>query len=131
MKKKSLILCCTMLAGCFFHPGPIRIAAVSLKEDGQPCFKVEKESVTANNQSRILNIAVSKRVADGSMHRIWSSNDLHFPIKVVVPGECILVDYKFEPYQEYGVTIYTIVPPDKVETKRFWGAYFQLQDLKP
>ncbi|MFS2223039.1 hypothetical protein JWF83_11190 [Pantoea sp. B65] len=65
------------------------------------------------------------------MHEVWSSNDLHYPIKVVVPGQCIPVEYHFEPYQKYSVTIYTIVPPDKVETKRFWGAEFQLQDLQP
>ncbi|KOC87222.1 putative T6SS immunity periplasmic lipoprotein [Winslowiella iniecta] len=130
MKNLPLILCCFLLTGCPIHPLPIRAAIVSLKEDGQPCFKVTRESVTVNNQSRILSIVVNKESEDGYMREIWSSDDLDFPIKIVVPGQCIPVDYRFEPYQKYSVTIYTIVPPNQVETKRFWRARFELQNLK-
>ena len=130
-KKVTLALSCFILAGCFLHPMPFRSTMATLKTDGQPCFKVKKESVTANNQSRIMSIVINKRFEDGYMREIWSQREHSFPIKVVVPGECIPVDYHFVPNVEYSVTIYTIIPPDKIETKRSWDANFQLQDLKP
>ncbi|WNN45131.1 putative T6SS immunity periplasmic lipoprotein [Winslowiella toletana] len=131
MKKVTVALSFFMLNGCFIHPLPFRTATVSLKADGQPCFKVKKESVTAKNQSRILSIVINKRFEDGYMREIWSHREHPFPIKVVVPGECIPVDYHFVPNVKYNVTIYTIIPPDRVETKRSWDVKFLLQDLKP
>ncbi|WP_413650340.1 putative T6SS immunity periplasmic lipoprotein [Pantoea sp. B65] len=131
MKKAIITLTCCLLTGCFIHPMPFRTAVTSLKTDGQPCFKIKTESVTANNQSRILSIVVNKEFADGHMHEIWSERQHEFPIKMVIPGQCIPVGYHFRPYQKYSVTIYTMVPPDKVETKRFWRSEFQLQDLQP
>jgi len=131
MKIVILLACCLLLSGCPVHPLPHRAALVSLGKSGQPCFKVKKESVTDNNQSRIMAIVVRKIAKDDTLSEVWSSEEIDFPIKIVVPGQCIAVDYKFEPYQKYSVTIYTIVPPNKVETKRFWRARFELQDLKP
>ncbi|WP_156324270.1 putative T6SS immunity periplasmic lipoprotein [Winslowiella iniecta] len=130
MKIVILLACCFLLAGCPVHPLPHRAALVSLGQNGQPCFKVKKESVTGNNQSRIMAIVVRKIAEDDTLSEVWRSDDLDFPIKIVVPGQCIPVDYKFQPYQKYSVTIYTIVPPNQVETKRFWRARFELQNLK-